>query len=139
MDTLSKNQLTYPAGARRLLRKGNLMNHLCKMPVMTLVMVAVIGFSSGKTASTPATTKLVYEIFVRSFCDSENDAKGNGDLKGVASKLDSYLNDGDPKTSHDLEVGILWLMPIFPANSYHGYDVKDYRDINSDYGTLQDF
>src|SRR5947208_2319301 len=82
---------------------------------------------------------LVYEIFVRSFCDGDNDPRHIGDLKGIVSKLDSYLNDGDPKTDHDLQVGILWLMPVFPSRTYHGYDVTDYRDINPEYGTLQDF
>jgi alpha-amylase len=82
---------------------------------------------------------LVYEIFVRSFADADHDAKGIGDLKGIVSELDPYLNDGDPKTDGDLEVGVLWLMPIFPSPSYHGYDVTNYRDINPDYGTMADF
>lgn len=77
-----------------------------------------------------------YEIFVRSFYDSDGD--GIGDLRGVIQKLD-YLNDGDPTTSDDLGVTGIWLMPIFPSPSYHGYDVTDYRDINPDYGTMADF
>jgi glycosidase len=81
---------------------------------------------------------LVYEIFVRSFCSSDSEHHPAGDLKGITGKLDTYLNDGKPETDHDLEVGILWLMPIFPASSYHGYDVKDYRDVNPEYGTLDD-
>ena len=84
--------------------------------------------------STPKNS--VYEIFVRSFYDSNGD--GIGDLNGLREKLD-YLNDGNPNTDKDLEVGILWLMPIFPSPSYHGYDVNDYRGINPDYGTLNDF
>src|ERR1044072_5745371 len=80
---------------------------------------------------------LVYEIFVRSFADS--DGNSVGDIKGIIQRLDTYLNDGNPGTDNDLEVGILWLMPIFPAGSYHGYDVTDYRAINPDYGTLNDF
>jgi len=80
---------------------------------------------------------LVYEIFVRSFADSNGD--GIGDLNGVTAKLDSYLNDGRPETDHDLEVGVLWLMPIFPSPSYHGYDVTDFRAINPAYGSLADF
>jgi glycosidase len=84
---------------------------------------------------------LVYEIFVRSFCYDGPSAQKEqpGNLKGVIKKLDAYLNDGDPKTTHDLEVGILWLMPIFPSPSYHGYDVTDYRAIHPDYGTMDDF
>ena len=69
-----------------------------------------------------------YEIFVRSFYDSNGD--GVGDLKGITAKLD-YLT----------ELGIkgIWLMPIHPSPSYHGYDVTDYRAVNPDYGTLDDF
>jgi alpha-amylase len=77
-----------------------------------------------------------YEIFVRSFSDSDGD--GIGDLNGIIHKLD-YLNDGNPATDTDLGVTAIWLMPIFPSPSYHGYDVTDYRTINPDYGTLEDF
>ena len=68
-----------------------------------------------------------YEIFVYSFCDSNGD--GIGDLQGVISKLD-YLQ----------ELGItgIWLMPVHPSQSYHKYDVRDYYDIDPDYGTLED-
>jgi len=79
---------------------------------------------------------IFYEIFVRSFYDSNGD--GIGDLNGLTAKLD-YLNDGDPDTTTDLGVTGLWLMPIQPAASYHGYDVTDYYAINPDYGTLDDF
>ena len=77
-----------------------------------------------------------YEIFVRSFQDSDGD--GNGDLAGILEKLD-YLNDGDPETGTDLGVTALWLMPVFPSDSYHGYDVIDYKNIDPEYGTLADF
>ena len=77
-----------------------------------------------------------YEVFVRSFYDSDGD--GVGDLPGLIEKLD-YLNDGDPATDSDLGVGGLWLMPIFPSASYHGYDVTDYYAVNPEYGTLEDF
>lgn len=69
-----------------------------------------------------------YEIFVRSFYDSDGD--GIGDFNGIASKLD-YLED--------LGIKNLWLMPINPSHSYHGYDISDYYDVNHDYGTLEDF
>jgi len=69
-----------------------------------------------------------YEIFVRSFADS--DADGIGDLNGITQNLE-YLED--------LGVTALWLMPINPSPSYHGYSVTDYYDIESDYGTLEDF
>ncbi|GMK45765.1 alpha-amylase [Paenibacillus glycanilyticus] len=68
-----------------------------------------------------------YEIFVRSFYDASGD--GIGDLNGVTAKLD-YLQQ--------LGVGGIWLMPVNPSPSYHGYDVTDYRAVNPDYGTLED-
>lgn len=77
-----------------------------------------------------------YEIFVRSFNDSDGD--GIGDIQGIIDKLD-YLNDGNPNTTTDLGITGIWLMPIFPSPSYHGYDVTDYRAINPEYGTLEDF
>lgn len=80
--------------------------------------------------------RIFYEIFVRSFYDSNGD--GIGDLQGVIEKLD-YLNDGDPTTTDDLGVTGIWLMPIMPSPSYHGYDVTDYYNIHPDYGTLDDF
>jgi alpha-amylase len=76
-----------------------------------------------------------YEIFVRSFQDSDGD--GIGDLRGIIDRLDQ-LNDGDPTTDTDLGVTGLWLMPVFQAASYHGYDVVDYRSIERDYGTAAD-
>ncbi len=69
-----------------------------------------------------------YEIFVRSFEDSNND--GVGDFNGITNKLD-YLKD--------LGVDGLWLMPIFSSLSYHGYDVISFYDINPQYGTEEDF
>jgi len=77
-----------------------------------------------------------YEIFVRSFYDSDGD--GIGDFQGLTQKLD-YLNDGDPSTTDDLGITGIWLMPIHSSPSYHGYDVTDYRSINPDYGTMADF
>jgi glycosidase len=81
-------------------------------------------------------TTVFYEIFVRSFYDSDGD--GIGDFKGIIEKLD-YLNDGDPETDQDLGISGVWLMPINPSPSYHGYDVTDYFDVNPEYGTLEDF
>ncbi len=90
-------------------------------------------------AAEPPANNLVYEVFVRAFADGDHDANAIGDLKGIVSRLDNYLNDGKPDTDTDLEVGVLWLMPIFPSPSYHGYDVTDYRAINPDYGSMADF
>jgi glycosidase len=77
-----------------------------------------------------------YEAFVRSFADSNGD--GVGDLRGLTARLD-YLNDGNPQTTTDLGVSGIWLMPIFDAASYHGYDVIDYRKIDPAYGSAADF
>ena len=77
-----------------------------------------------------------YEVFVRSFVDSDGD--GVGDLPGLISRLD-YLNDGNPRTTTDLGVDAIWLMPVFASPSYHGYDVTDYEHINPAYGTDADF
>ncbi len=77
-----------------------------------------------------------YEIFVRSFYDS--DGNGKGDFQGLIEKLD-YLNDGNPDTDTDLGITGIWLMPICESPSYHGYDVEDYRSVDYAYGTLNDF
>ena len=69
-----------------------------------------------------------YEIFVYSFCDSDGD--GIGDLQGVISKLD-YLEQ--------LGINGIWFMPIHPSQSYHKYDVRDYYEIDPQYGTMADF
>ncbi len=69
-----------------------------------------------------------YEIFVRSFRDSDGD--GIGDFNGITEKLD-YLQG--------LGIKGIWLMPINPSPSYHGYDVTDYYAVNPDYGTMDDF
>ncbi len=77
-----------------------------------------------------------YQIFVNSFSDSDGDQIG--DLQGIISQLD-YLNDGDPNSGDDLGVDGIWLTPIMPSKSYHKYDVEDYYDIDSSFGTLEDF
>jgi glycosidase len=77
-----------------------------------------------------------YEIFVRSFADSDGD--GVGDFAGLTARLDE-LNDGDDATDTDLGVDALWLMPVFESPSYHGYDVTNYRATEPDYGSLEDF
>ncbi len=77
-----------------------------------------------------------YEVFVRSFADSDGD--GNGDLQGLIGRLD-HLNDGNAGAGDDLGVTCIWLMPVMQSPSYHGYDVTDYRAIEEDYVTNEDF
>src|SRR5882724_9745177 len=70
-----------------------------------------------------------YEIYPRSFADSNND--GIGDLKGISLKM-AYL--------HDLGVDAIWISPCFPSPQVDfGYDVSDYENIDPMYGTLADF
>ncbi|HUZ61279.1 MAG TPA: alpha-amylase family glycosyl hydrolase [Hanamia sp.] len=72
---------------------------------------------------------IVYQIYPRSFKDSNGD--GIGDLKGIISKLD-YIKS--------LGVTAVWLNPIYSSpNTDNGYDVSDYRNIMKDFGTMADF
>lgn len=96
----------------------------------------ITGLSKGTDGYAWWNDAVFYEIFVRSFYDSNGD--GIGDINGIIEKLD-YLNDGDPKTTTDLGVTGIWLMPINPSATYHGYDPSDYYGINPSYGTMEDF
>lgn len=69
-----------------------------------------------------------YEVFVRSYADSNGD--GIGDFNGLTAKLD-YLKD--------LGVGGIWLMPIMPSPTYHKYDVVDYKAVDPEYGSQEEF
>ncbi len=72
---------------------------------------------------------IIYQLHVKAFADSNND--GIGDFAGLTEKLD-YL--------HDLGVTTLWLLPFYPSPGRDdGYDISDYRRINPDFGTMQDF
>lgn len=100
-----------------------------------LVIVLIFAFfvlgscvsASGHMGSEDKKGDVYYEIFVRSFNDSNGD--GYGDLNGVTEKLD-YLDD--------LGISGIWLMPINTSPSYHQYDVENYFDVDSRYGTLED-
>jgi len=70
-----------------------------------------------------------YQIYPRSFCDSNGD--GIGDLRGIISKLD-HLSD--------LGIGFIWLSPVYASPMRdNGYDISDYRQIAPEFGTLDDF
>ncbi len=72
---------------------------------------------------------VVYQIYPRSFMDSNGD--GIGDLPGIISKLD-YLQR--------LGVDVIWLSPVFDSpNDDNGYDIRDYRTILDEFGTMEDF
>lgn len=93
----------------------------------------LLSFEKGKMVKNQknvewAKESIFYEIFIRSFYDSDGD--GIGDFNGVAEKLD-YIET--------LGADALWLMPFNESPSYHGYDTTNYYDVNSDYGSLEDF
>lgn len=98
--------------------------------ILTVFCVSLISCGDIKEDTTQKNYdgRVFYEIFVRSFNDSDGD--GIGDLQGVIDKLD-YLKD--------LGVNGIWLMPILESSSYHGYDVDDYYSIDEEYGTMKDF
>jgi oligo-1,6-glucosidase len=74
-------------------------------------------------------TAVVYQVYPRSFADSNGD--GVGDLAGIASRLD-YLAE--------LGVDVLWLSPVYPSpQDDAGYDINDYQDIDPTFGTLEQF
>ena len=72
---------------------------------------------------------VIYQIYPRSFCDSNGD--GIGDLNGICGKLD-YLAE--------LGINVIWLSPIYKSpNDDNGYDISDYQDIMDEFGTMEDF
>lgn len=103
-------------------------------------LLALLASAASSAAQTPAVPwtrgATCYEVFVRSFYDSDGD--GIGDLKGLTAKLD-YINDGDPRSLRSLGAKCIWLMPVAESPSYHGYDVTDYYRVEHDYGTNDDF
>jgi oligo-1,6-glucosidase len=71
----------------------------------------------------------VYQIYPRSFCDSDGD--GVGDIKGIISKLDYIASLG---------VDVIWLSPVYKSpNDDNGYDIADYKAIQPEFGTMEDF
>ncbi|MFC1550991.1 alpha-amylase family glycosyl hydrolase [Candidatus Latescibacterota bacterium] len=98
-----------------------------KKPIM-LTVIAMLLFSNVSFANEWLKDAVFYEIFVRSYYDSDGD--GVGDFKGIEMKLD-YIKK--------LGANALWLMPINTSETYHGYDIEDYYDVNEDFGTMEDF
>ncbi len=112
--------------------EGNKGGKAVVAPASELSDAAAEEVSGGEPAAASYTVdeqpgKVYYEIFVRSFYDTNGD--GIGDLNGVTAKLD-YLKE--------LGIGGIWLMPINASPSYHGYDTTDYYAVNPEYGTLDD-
>src|SRR6202000_2372967 len=104
----------------------------------TLHLLALAGLLlslSGPFAQTPATRDpwwrhaLIYEIYPRSFQDSNGD--GVGDLNGIRERM-GYLQA--------LGVDAIWIAPMYPSPQVDfGYDISDYENVDSQYGTLKDF
>lgn len=91
--------------------------------------VEVVPSLSGKIKENWWKDAVFYQIYPRSFYDSNGD--GIGDLKGIIGKLD-YLKD--------LGVDCLWLSPIYDSpNDDNGYDIRDYRKIMDEFGSMEDF
>jgi len=97
-----------------------------KWMLWLMLLVCMVNAAAAETAAMDSFNW--YEIFVRSYQDSDGD--GIGDLNGVRQRLD-YIE----------EMGYdgIWLMPIMPSPSYHKYDVTDYMDVDPQYGALEDF
>lgn len=114
--------------------------HITKSFFIFLMLAFMAGITSCSKKDTTAATSsnsaldsnpqsgVYYSLFVRSFADSDGD--GCGDFDGITQQLD-YL--------YTLGIRGLWLLPVFPSPSYHGYDVDDYYAVNPDYGTMEDF
>ncbi len=102
---------------------------------LLIALLATFTIAQNAPARAPSThaddwyaNQVFYQVFVRSFQDSNGD--GVGDLKGLTERL-GYIKE--------LGATALWLLPIYPSPSYHGYDVTDYQGVNAQYGTMQDF
>jgi alpha-amylase len=104
--------------------------------IVVALCAAHIGLGGTLPAQDWKRGAVCYEIFVRSFFDSDGD--GVGDFNGLTQKLD-YINDGNAATRRDLGAACIWLMPVAASPSYHGYDVTDYYRVNPEYGTNEEF
>lgn len=125
-----------------MLSKGTFLTVLCSVLAVPGLLVVQAQPASSTEDTLPWWNETVfYQVFVRSFADASHGTlacDGIGDLNGLIERLD-YLNDGDPHTTDDLGVTGLWLMPVMESPSYHGYDIVDYRTVERDYGSNEDF
>lgn len=112
-----------------------------KLLLFSLLLSVIVSCNENKKTSNTSTEPeqsidkkwwkeaIVYQIYPRSFQDTDGD--GVGDLQGIINRLD-YVKD--------LGVTAVWLNPIYSSpNDDNGYDVSDYRNIMSDFGTMEDF
>lgn len=103
--------------------------------ILAIMLMSTSGYAQNTGSKKDSTNRkwwkeaIVYQIYPRSFKDSDGD--GVGDLKGIISRLD-YIKS--------LGVTAVWLNPIYSSpNDDNGYDVSDYRNIMKDFGTMEDF
>lgn len=109
---------------------------IIRITYTALLFIIFLTSCSPKTYNYPADSyRTYYEVFLRSFYDSNND--GIGDINGLIGKLD-YIG-GSKGGNNSLGCSGIWLMPIMPSPSYHKYDVTDYYNIDPIYGTMEDF
>lgn len=99
-----------------------------KSILLAALLVTLVACKQEEKMNVPFPYGVKYEVFVMAFADSNGD--GKGDLNGLTQKLDYFS---------DLGVNGLWLMPIMPSDTYHKYHVIDYKGIDPDYGTMEDF
>ena len=124
------------------------MNHLRAVLITAAILIHTLCTTSSpttaadnvQTSASQATTAngyqprwwkeaIVYQVYPRSFKDSNGD--GIGDLKGITSKLD-YIQG--------LGVNVIWLSPHYDSpNADNGYDIRDYRKVMAEFGTMADF
>jgi oligo-1,6-glucosidase len=115
--------------------------HFRPVYAMLLLMAFIACKNADKPATQSTTTQptnskkdwwkeaIVYQIYPRSFKDSDGD--GVGDIKGIISKLD-YVKS--------LGIDMVWLNPVFSSpNKDNGYDISDYQNIMKEFGTMSDF
>ena len=108
---------------------------MLKNPLLRCLLLAGITLGTNLLAQ-PSAQKdswwkhaVIYEIYPRSFQDSNGD--GIGDINGITSRLD-YL--------HDLGIGAIWITPMYPSPGVdYGYDISNYTAIDPEYGTMADF
>src|SRR5580698_8216884 len=120
-------------GKKIMSRRSSLCAPTLILPLLLMLFCSLFSGAQEKAADAEGHQwwqhAVFYEIYPRSFADSNDD--GIGDLKGITSRLD-YLKD--------LGVDAIWITPCFPSPQVDfGYDVSDYENIDPMYGTLADF
>ena len=127
--------MTFPLGRTRLINLSRRTKRfLCGIALLILVPCALIAQEKSAAVPTPIShhwwkEAVVYEVYPRSFADSNGD--GIGDISGIISKLD-YIKS--------LGVNMIWLYSVYKSpNVDNGYDVSDYYSVNPEFGSMADF